>query len=142
MNNAIIVDLDGTLSNTSEFEHLLKGKKKNWKAWFESIPHHPVNEWCREIINEFKDVDIIYLTSRSEDHRTETEEWLAKNNLDNGILLMRKSKDYRPSPIVKREIYINEVMNKYNILFCLEDRSDVCEMYRGDFNLTVLQCKE
>ena len=43
---------------------------------------------------------------------------------------MRKENDHRPDNIVKREIYQNNIEGVYNVLFVLEDRKKVIDMYR------------
>ena len=50
---AIIIDLDGTLADTSYKEHLLKGPKPQWDEFFGLIPNDPVNRWCAEIVIGF-----------------------------------------------------------------------------------------
>lgn len=45
-------------------------------------------------------------------------------------ILMRTEKDHRPDNIVKKEIYQNNIEGVYNVLFVLEDRKKVIDMYR------------
>ena len=51
---------------------------------------------------------------------------------------MRKNNDFRGDEIIKKEIYIEKIKDKYNILFVLDDRQKVVNMWR-DLNLTCLQ---
>lgn len=140
---AIIVDIDGTLANISHRRQHVESKPKNWKAFFENMHLDKVNLWCREIILKFyKDFYFLALVSgRSEDHRKITEEWLKLNSIPYSALYMRKSGDFRDDSIVKKEIYESEIKNKLNILFVLDDRKRVTEMWRRE-GLVVLQCDE
>ena len=46
-------------------------------------------------------------------------------------LLMRKDNDDRKDSIVKKEIYDNEILGKYNVLFVLDDRDQVVKLWRS-----------
>lgn len=54
---------------------------------------------------------------------------------------MRPENDYRKDTIIKREIYEKEILNKFNVLFVLDDRDCVVEQWR-DMGLTCLQVAE
>jgi hypothetical protein len=51
---------------------------------------------------------------------------------------MRKEGDVRKDAIVKGEIYEKNINGKYNVLFVLDDRNQMVEMWRG-LGLTCLQ---
>ena len=51
---------------------------------------------------------------------------------------MRKDNDFRPDEEIKKEIYFNKIINNYNILFILDDRTKVVKMWR-ELKLTCLQ---
>ena len=52
---------------------------------------------------------------------------------------MRPAKDNRKDFIVKQEIYENYIKPKYEVLFCLEDRTHIAQMWRS-LGLVCLQC--
>ncbi len=54
---------------------------------------------------------------------------------------MRPSKDYRPDTEIKEEIYNNEIKDKYNVLFCVDDRACVVKQWRK-MGIVCLQCDE
>lgn len=158
---AIICDLDGTLFNIDHRLHYLKKPKKDWKNFFAGIENDTPNQWCLELIKYFGlDYKIIFVSGRSEDCKFETLKSLEKHTRaalpptgdDNGgldtifltncfLLLMRKSKDYRSDDIVKKEIYEAYIKDKYNVLFVLDDRKRVVDMWRKE-GLVVLHCAE
>jgi hypothetical protein len=158
---AIICDLDGTLFNIDHRLHYVKQPKKDWKNFNSEIPNDTPNKWCLEIIKYFGlDYKIIFVSGRSEDCRLETLNSLNKHTRDilpptvddyEGydtifltmvyLLLMRKAKDYRPDEIVKKEIYEKYIKEKYDVLFVIDDRKRVVDMWRKE-GLVVLHCAE
>jgi hypothetical protein len=54
---------------------------------------------------------------------------------------MRQTDDNRKDSIIKEEIYDAHIRGKYNVLFVLDDRDQVVQMWRS-LGLTVLQCNE
>ena len=44
-------------------------------------------------------------------------------------LHMRKLGDYRSDDIVKRELYEANILNKYTVLACFDDRLRVCRLW-------------
>ena len=71
-------------------------------------------------------------------------EWLDKHGLSNRNtqLFMRPAGDTRDDRIVKREIYEREIKGKYNVLWVLDDRNKVVDMWRRELGLTCLQVAE
>lgn len=164
MNNkteAIIIDIDGTLSDCSHRLHHIEGAKQDWDAFYDAMDKDKVNLWCAKIINEMMDHKeefwrerrkILFVTGRPEKYREITIDWM-KENMDEYIrspldnlaltenLFMRKNGDYRPDWKVKREIYIKSIKDKYDVIFCIDDRLQVVRMWRN-LGLVCLQCAE
>lgn len=145
--NSIIIDLDGTLCNIDHRLHYVRDKRKNWRNFFLELVNDKPNQWCIDIINafsSFQDLQIIFCSGRPDDYREQTEAWLNTHITpitNKWILLMRKKGDYRQDSIVKEEIFINEIKDKYNILFVIDDRKQVVDKWR-ELGLTCLQCAE
>ena len=76
------------------------------------------------------------LLGRNEEHRAQTIEWLAGQGVNYHDLLLRRSNDRRDTG-VKRELLAT--LDKSKILFVVEDRSRVVEMWRSE-GLVCLQC--
>lgn len=138
---AIIVDLDGTLCDTSHRQHLVEAKK--WGAFYDALSADPVNSWCRQLIRGMGKLyyATILVSGRPESHRKQTEAWLDVHGFDPHELLMRKTGDYRKDSIVKEEIYREDIEPYHEILFCVDDRKQVVDMWRS-LGLTCLQCAE
>lgn len=146
---AIIVDLDGTLCNHSERQKQFL-EDGDWDKFFDGIHADKVNEWCRDIMNSFfvaghekvsLDVFLICVTGRPERYREVTEHWLALNIYRIDDLFMRKNKDRRPDFVVKEEIYNEHIRDEYDVLFVIDDRKSVVDMWRRN-GLVCLQCAE
>lgn len=136
LRDAIICDLDGTLA--------LFGDANPYDRDFTK---DKVNEVVRRILlsSGKPNIDVIFVSGRKDKFKEQTEQWLQKVWGPNYILFMRKTApegEQEPKDvIVKKEIYDNQIKGKYNILFVLDDRNQVVDMWRSQ-GLTVLQVAE
>ncbi|RPJ26965.1 MAG: polynucleotide kinase [Chloroflexi bacterium] len=135
----VIFDIDGTLADVSERIHHLKKKPKNWNAFFAGMAQdkaiHSMVRLCN--ILHASGIRIILCSGRSEEHRDETVKWLAGQGVNYHDLLLRKDHDRRSDTVVKREMLAT--LDKSKVLFVVEDRSRVIEMWRSE-GLVCLQC--
>lgn len=135
----VIFDIDGTLADVSERLHHLKKKPKNWDAFFQGIPQdktiHSMVRLCN--ILYASGIKILLCTGRRERDRAETVKWLAQNGVNYHELMLRRDGDRRSDVIVKREMLAG--IDRSKILFVVEDRSGVVEMWRSE-GLVCLQC--
>jgi len=139
--NAIIVDLDGTLTDCEHRVHHVEKEEKDWKSFNEGMIHDELNQWCFDLINAMSSQgsEIILVTGRSDDYRQHSEKWLKENGISYHSLFMRAVSDERVDAIVKKEVYDQHIKEKFNVQFVLEDRKSVVEMWREE-GLTCLQC--
>lgn len=142
---SIIVDIDGTLADNRRRQHFVEKDVKNWEAFFADMDNDPAFQWCLEIIKGMhaKNYRIIFVTGRSDDFLTRTIVWIQKHLPEHKdfLIFTRASGDHRLDTVVKEEIYRKHIENKFNVLFCLDDRPSVCRMWRS-IGLTVLQCND
>lgn len=142
---AIIVDLDGTLYDSTGRKHYVEDKKnRNFDKFHQASSFDPPNQWCLELIKRFEvDHQIIFCSGRHDTYRQITQDWLEKYGLGtiNYLLYMRKVNDYRADTIIKKEIYDLYIKKNYDILFVIDDRQSVVDMWRAE-GLTVLHCAE
>jgi phosphoglycolate phosphatase-like HAD superfamily hydrolase len=135
----VIFDIDGTLADVSERIHHVRKKPKNWHAFFQGMGQdqaiHSMVRLCN--ILYASGIHIILCSGRSEEHRQQTIEWLAQQDVNYHELLLRRDKDRRSDTDVKRELLAG--IDKNRILFVVEDRSRVVEMWRSE-GLVCLQC--
>ena len=145
LNKVIVCDLDGTLANCEHRLHHLhveQPNKPNWKKFFEEMPLDPVNEWCRSLLSAMShDYQIVYCTGRAGEYYNLSKEWLEQNGLvyPGFTLFSRMKGDHRADWQVKEIIYEFEIKTRYGILFVVDDRTQVVDMWRKH-GVTVLQC--
>lgn len=135
----VIFDIDGTLADISERVHHVKRKPKNWNAFNAGMAQDKAIHSMVRLCNILYDAGlrIVLCSGRSEENRPETEAWLNQHGVNYHELLLRKDDDHRQDAVVKREIL--RELDKSKILFVVEDRSRVVEMWRSE-GLVCLQC--
>ena len=135
----VIFDIDGTLADVSERIHHVQKKPKNWKAFFKGMAQDKAIQSMVRLDNILYEagVKIVLCSGRSEEHRSETAKWLKKEGVKYHDLRLRKKGDRRSDVIVKREMLAG--IDKSKVLFVVEDRSRVVEMWRKE-GLVCLQC--
>ena len=146
--DTIICDLDGTLANCEHRVHYVRDKPKNWDAFYRGIPKDGINTPVLFILDamfnrEPTPFNIIFCSGRPERCREDTEWWLQNIchfHRNDYTLLMRKDGDFREDYIVKQEI-LNEHIDKERVLFVLDDRQQVVDMWRRN-GLTCFQVAE
>lgn len=140
--NAIICDLDGTMCNLDHRLHYVKQEKKDWKNFLSNIDKDGLNQWCRTITNSLRMNNIIvFCSGRDDNYREKTTKWLSENKCHYDWLFMRPRDDYRQDFIVKEIILEFELLTRFNILFTIDDRKQVVDMWRKH-GLTCLACAE
>ena len=151
MKDIIICDLDGTLCDiTHRLIHVKPKTKKDWNAFFTGIRDDAVNEPVLAVLDLWIDgwrgldkPEVIFCSGRPEYTRADTEWWLDEHwgkPFTGRKLYMRKDGDYRSDDVVKEEI-LNEHIPKDRVLFVLDDRQQVVDMWRRN-GLTCFQVAE
>jgi predicted kinase len=132
--NGIIVDIDGTLAhhhgNRDPFE-------------YHKVINDDIDEIIKHIVVVYRSLgyQIIIVSGREDSCFEMTSNWLNKYQVPYDFLYMRKTKDFRKDSIVKKEIYEKYIKDNFNILFCLDDRNQVVEMWR-EIGVKCLQVQE
>lgn len=120
--DCVICDLDGTLA--------LMGDRDPYNA--ATCENDKVNINILDILKHEHidgDKDTFLLSGRPDTWRKQTENWLKANSILYTKLFMRKEGDSRPDEVVKKEIYENEIKDKYNVTLVIDDRLKVCRMW-------------
>ena len=132
LEDAIIVDLDGTLAIMHDRNPFDVSKCDG------DLPNKPVLETVHKWQHSVK---IIAVSGRTDDGKELTEKWLRENKVNYTSLYMRKTGDMRKDSVIKQEIYEQFIRHQYNIKFILDDRNQVVKMWRS-LGLTVFQVAE
>jgi hypothetical protein len=59
-----------------------------------------------------------------------TEEWLKLHGVPYDEIYMRPAEDKREDSIIKQELFDAHIRDRYNVLFVLDDRNRVVDMWR------------
>lgn len=136
----IICDLDGTLFNIDHRLHLLE--EKRWDDFYRACVDDTPNEWCVELLwaMSAQHYPIYFVSGRNELVREETLRQLYALGFKTQKLFMRP-RDNREADVTFKQKLLSTELAHLDILFAVEDRKRVAEMYRGN-GITVLQCDE
>lgn len=117
----VIFDIDGTLA--------LMGRRGPF-------------DWQKVDVDEFNDIvgeqvkfhkslgrTIIILSGRDSSCKNLTEEWLKFHKVEYNHIFMRGTNDYRKDSIIKKELYENNIKDKFNVLCIYDDRLQVVKMW-------------
>ncbi len=97
-----VLDIDATLSDTSQRIKFLERKPKDWDSFFAHAKDDAVlDEGLAVATTLAADHEIVYLTGRPERLRRDTVKWFKDNGFPEGKLLMRGNNDRRPSATMK-----------------------------------------
>jgi predicted kinase len=132
--DCIIVDIDGTVA--------LKTPARSpfdWDKVDGDLPNTNIINFINNYL-EANTIPLIFVSGRDSICKDTTERWLSCF-FKKYKLFMRPENDYRKDTIIKREIYEKEILNKFNVLFVLDDRDCVVEQWRN-MGLTCLQVAE
>ena len=135
----IVFDIDGVLADCSHRLKYIQGEDKDYDSFYsydEILKDKPILNLDKILLNiqcaESSDIDIRFITARNIKSITATAEWLEKYfsiMVEEGDILMRPEKDWRPAYQVKEDL-IEKHIGFENILFAFDDDDKVNEMYK------------
>lgn len=138
-----IFDLDGCLSDDRGRRGRLPVNgtvAEDWTAYHAGCGGDPVAN--AEVVRRHDDAghQIVFITSRPERYRAETEGWiLAKLNPGHWWLLMRPEGDLTASPELKPALFRAEGLRWEDVDAAYDDRADVLAAYRREGVANVVQ---
>jgi phosphoglycolate phosphatase-like HAD superfamily hydrolase len=135
MTDAIIVDIDGTLSDPSHRLHYIRNKPKRWDLFLAGALEDKVNEDIRWLVLALYNdgFDIIIATAREEGNRELTEKWLNEVAGLEGTykkVYMRPDKDFRSDFDIKTEMLDQIKADGYNPVMAIDDRNSAVAAWR------------
>lgn len=137
----IICDIDGTLADHRHRLKYISGVTTDWDAYYEDVDKDPPIIPVIKLIHAMHHVGhaIFYFTGRTERYRSKTAAWLYQHCCPDAPLFMRETGDYRPDYILKAEMFKQQISDPNRVLFAIEDRQRVCQMWR-ELGILCLQC--
>jgi hypothetical protein len=130
MKNIIIIDIDGTLSNSGWRE--MHAQNKDWELFHELGKADKPHEDVLALIHAFGwkgGFQLVGCTGRNERYREQTLQWLIHNDIALDALLMRPDNDWRSDHEIKPEMFEAQ-FEKEEVLFVLDDREKVVQSWR------------
>ncbi len=137
---AIVVDIDGTIADNSHRTHLVEGRKKNWKKFFEKmVDDKPIQQNILLVHKYFKGGHIVIIfTGRYEKDESLTRNWLDKYlGIKEYLLFQRDNNDFRDSKDYKKETLL-KIQENFNIRAIMENDKKIIELCKR-MNLTYLE---
>ncbi len=126
---AVLVDVDGTLSDASHRLHFLRSRPKDWDGFFAAMDADPpVEAVVRWVQNLAHDHEIVIVTGRPEKYKARTRAWLERHGVPFSRIFMRADGDRRPDYVAKAAVL--RQIAPADIAFAIDDRGPVCAMWK------------
>ena len=138
--DVVICDLDGTLCNCEHRQHFVRNGNKDWSSFFANIHMDSCNAWCKSILSTTPH-HVVLCSGRGDELENTTRQWLSKHQVPYNDLFMRMEGDYRQDATVKEMILDFEILTRYNPIMSIDDRPQVCRMWRKR-GIVCLQCND
>lgn len=136
MKKAIIVDIDGTISNN------VTGRPWFGKGAAEGMLKDEAYINIIDLIKSYAycyDYDILILTGRHKgEEQKATEHWLHNNYMPYNRLFTRDPRDFSKTSTYKEKVYEEQIKPYYDIVMVFEDNNSCVQMFRSK-GLTVMQ---
>lgn len=120
---AIIVDIDGTLA------HMVNRGPYDTSKYADDVIDPTVLDLVARM--SLDGVTILVTSGRDAGFYGVTDRWLTDNWVPFDLLIMREQGDKRRDDIVKNELFEKHIRGNYNVLFSLDDRDRVVDMWRA-----------
>lgn len=133
---AVIVDVDGTLSDLRHRLSHVSGAKRDWDQFFALAHLDTAIEPVRTVVRALYAADdeaprIILCSGRPERLRHVTEKWLNDRSIGFDSLYMRADGDTRQDAVVKRELLDRILADGFEPFLAIDDRPSIVEVWRS-----------
>lgn len=128
---AVVVDIDGVLSDAAGRQHYLEAPRRNWNAFFEACGDDPVIEEVKVLLDNLdRDLRVVLLTARPERVHHLTEAWLRRYRIRWDVLLMRPWGDYEMARDFKQASVWELRAYGFELRLAIEDDRRNVDMFR------------
>lgn len=130
---AVVVDLDGVLSDAANRQHYLEAPRRDWKAFFDACGDDPVIEEMKVLLDLLdSELCIVLLTARPHRVHELTETWLDHYGIRWDLLVMRSGRDFAPAQVFKQASVRDLRARGYELRLAIEDDLRNVEMFRSE----------
>lgn len=130
---AIVVDLDGVLSDAASRQHYLEAPRRDWKSFFDACGDDPVIEEIKVMLDLLdRSLSVVLLTARPQRVHHLTEAWLRRYGIRWDLLAMRPwgdsewARDFKQSALWDLREY------GFDVRLAIEDDRRNVEMFRSE----------
>ncbi len=100
-----VFDIDGVVADVRHRLRYVGQRPKDWPAFFRAAADDPpLVEGVRLVQRYAEDHEVVWLTGRPRHLAAATRDWLQRQDLPLGQLLMRPDRDFRPARAVKVQL--------------------------------------
>jgi hypothetical protein len=130
---AVVVDIDGVLSDASTRQHYLEAPRRDWRAFFDACGDDPVIEEIKALLDLLDPaLRIVLLTARPHRVHHLTEAWLRHYRIRWDLLIMRPWGDYELSRDFKQSTVWELRAFGFDLRLAFEDDRRNVAMFRGE----------
>jgi hypothetical protein len=130
---AVVVDIDGVLSDAVSRQHYLEAPSRNWRAFFDACGDDPVIEEVKVLLDLLDpDLHVVLLTARPERVHHLTEAWLGHYGIRWDLLIMRPWGEYDMAREFKQSTVYDLRRAGFELELAIEDDRRNVEMFRRE----------
>lgn len=131
---AVLVDIDGVLSDATGRQHFLEDRsKRNWRAFFDACGDDPlIDEVARLLELLDRDLAVVLLTGRPARVQPQTLAWLERYGVRWDMLIMRNAGDYAAAREFKRQTVGELRAFGFDLRLAFEDDRRNLEMFHEE----------
>jgi len=130
---AVVVDIDGVLSDAATRQHYLEAPRRDWQAFFDACGDDPVIEEVRVLLDLLEpDMRVVLLTARPARVHHLTAAWLGRYKIRWDLLIMRPWGDYELSRDFKQSSVWDLREYGFDLRLGIEDDRRNVEMLRAE----------
>ena len=130
---AVVVDIDGVLSDASSRQHYLETPRQDWRAFFDACGEDPVIQEVHALLDLLDpDLQIILLTARPHRVHHLTEAWLRRYGIRWDLLIMRSWGDYELARDFKHTTVWELRQAGFDLVMAFEDDRRNVAMFRHE----------
>ena len=128
---AVVVDIDGVLSDAEGRQHFIESPRSDWRAFFDACGDDPLIEEVKTLLDLLDPgLRVILLTARPARVHPLTEAWLGHYEIRWDLLVMRESGDYLAAREFKQESVQDLRSYGFDLSLAFEDDRRNVEMLR------------
>ena len=130
---AVVVDIDGVLSDATQRQHYLEWPNRDWRAFFDACDADPVIDEVKTLL-DLLDPTLAVLLVTARPHRVHelTEAWLRHYAIRWDLLVMRSWGDYELSRDFKQSVVWELRQYGFDLRLAFEDDRRNVAMFRHD----------